>query len=54
MPTLIRSFAPQTRVAAAAVAAPRKNLRDVRSDILMRILSSAPENPCVSMGKLLK
>ena len=27
--TLILSFAPQTRVAASAVAAPRKNLREV-------------------------
>src|SRR5579885_269433 len=33
MATLIRSFAPQTRAAAAAVAAPMKNLREVRSDI---------------------
>ena len=31
--TLILSFAPQTRVAAAAVAAPRKNLREVESDM---------------------
>src|SRR5271168_4690324 len=32
MATLIRSFAPQMRVAAAAVAAPRKNLREVVVD----------------------
>ena len=30
--TLILSFAPQTRVAAAAVSAPRKNLREVGLD----------------------
>jgi hypothetical protein len=32
MATLILSLAPQTRVAAAAVTAPRKNLRVVESD----------------------
>jgi hypothetical protein len=33
MATLILSLAPQTRVAAAAVTAPRKNLREVGLDI---------------------
>src|SRR5439155_10971473 len=36
MVTLILSLAPQMRVAAAAVAAPRKNLREVGLDILTR------------------
>ena len=36
--TLILSFAPQTRVAAAAVAAPRKNRREVELDMNLREL----------------
>src|ERR1700694_4587818 len=38
--TLILSFAPQTRIAEAAVAAPRKNLREVGFDIARSIISA--------------
>jgi hypothetical protein len=39
MATLILSLAPQTRAAAAAVAAPRKNLREVRLGMAVLLIA---------------
>ena len=58
MPTLILSFAPHTRVAAAAVTAPRKNLRvlgSVTAKLLVWVIISggspfsAPLSPALRL-----